>query len=147
MNTMCLEKLKIKEPIYIFEDMLVHKFESEKYLSDCLEAYDIDNYEAYDSNFCKLILFKKDKYNRVGVKIENNKPNKKEFEHKIRNYFLYYNIKQDTDKMNLQDLLLYINSEEKEDENTIGFLKQISSFCFKYTQKVKKLIRVATNED
>ena len=45
-----------------------------------LEAYDIDNYSAFDSNFNKLKLYKKDKFNRVGFKLLDSKINKQEIQ-------------------------------------------------------------------
>ena len=65
---------KIQEPIYVYtkdsNELLKYRFVSDA--ENSLEAYDLDNYEAYDSLYRKLKLYKKDKYNRVGFGIFNN---------------------------------------------------------------------------
>jgi hypothetical protein len=78
--------LKIKEPIYVLshDSKDINKYKHLKNAEMDLEAYDIDNYSAFDSNFNKLKLYKKDKYNRVGFQLLDSKINEEE----IRSYFL-----------------------------------------------------------
>jgi len=65
----------IKEPIYVYakdsNELWKYKFISDA--ENYLEAYDIDNYEAYDSSCRKLKLYRKDKYNRIGFSIFDDK--------------------------------------------------------------------------
>jgi hypothetical protein len=74
--------LKIKEPIFVLlhDSKEINKYRYLKNAEIDLEAYDIDNYSAFDSNFNKLKLYKKDKFNRVGFKLLDSKINKQEIQ-------------------------------------------------------------------
>ena len=76
----------IFEPIFIYakDTGEVWKFKYISIVENSLEAYDIDNYEAYDSKFRKLILFKKDKFNRVGFKLDS----KSIYENELKEYLM-----------------------------------------------------------
>lgn len=125
-------KMQLKEPIYVFEDSLIYKFDTYEELSETLEAYDIDHYEAYDSNFINLAMYKKDKYNRVGLKIDkNSKPNREKFERKIREYFKHYEPQKNIDNLSLEDLASDIQSEENLLSNQVSILKKIWLFIKK----------------
>lgn len=78
--------MKIQEPIFIimYDTKEIVKYNYLKNAEENLEAYDIDNYMAFDSNFRKLELFKKDKYNRVGLKAVDSRID----ENKISPYLL-----------------------------------------------------------
>ncbi len=65
---------KIKVPIYVYskDSRELWRYDDINYAESDLESYDIDNYEAFDSNFRKLKLYSKDKFGRVGFKIVND---------------------------------------------------------------------------
>lgn len=78
--------MKIKEPIFIIvhDSKEIVKYEYLINAENDLEAYDLDNYSAFDTNLKKLELYKKDQYNRVGFKILDCMVDEK----KIRSYLL-----------------------------------------------------------
>ena len=59
--------------VYLKDTGELLKYDTLDFASADLEAYDIDNYEAFDSEGKILKLYKQDKYNRVGFAPSNNK--------------------------------------------------------------------------
>lgn len=99
--------MKILEPIFIIthDSQEIHKYEHYNFAEKELEAYDIDNYSAFDSKLKRLKLFKKDQYNRVGFKLLDDNMNEDE----IR---LFFAEEESCQKIPIQELLLNIQSRE-----------------------------------
>ncbi len=87
---------EIKEPIYIFGEGEVCKYDLKDAESD-IEAYDMEYYKAFDAGYRPLKLFKKDKYNRVGFILEDTEPKPELFIQEVKNYINTYNLDIDID--------------------------------------------------
>ncbi len=103
----------IKEPIFIIEDNInIYKYDSITCAEKDLEAYDLELYIGYDSNFNKLELYKKDKYNRVGFRLINDK---KQYHDELERYVkIFYDkvLEKPNTIGDLNNLLNHLESEK-----------------------------------
>ena len=78
--------IDIKLPMILIGDGELIKYRTIEDAEKDLEAYDIDNYVIYDKKCRKIILYKKDKYYRVGFKIINKESKCDELQQTIKRY-------------------------------------------------------------
>lgn len=95
--------IKIQLPIVLIGDGEICKYSSLECAESDLEAYDIDLYVVYDASYRKVVLFKKDKYCRVGFRIDDDEFLYDEFVQEIKKFMQIYdfneNIKDFIDKI------------------------------------------------